>query len=598
MSVNQSARSSTSRVCPEFEREERPRTQTAAMSSSSQPQPPSNNSSPFVPSPHGHPSFSPVRLGSRGSSVADSRVPKPPKPPDKPLMPYMRYSRKVWDQVKAQNQDLKLWEIGKIIGQMWRELPDDSKQEYIDDYEAEKMEYNEALKSYHNSPAYQAWVAAKVRAQQAAEEREALERSPAASLLVPQKMDGKVCIQPAEDEEDIDEFSVKHVAAARYLRNHRLINEVFSDTVVPDVRSVVTTARMSVLKRQVQSLTMHQVKNYKTSFLWLHYLVIINYQYFYAFMIIYIYLIISQTEFFLERQVALLTDNWNNLYEIFAQHVQVSSVPAYNIDEFSVKHVAAARYLRNHRLINEVFSDTVVPDVRSVVTTARMSVLKRQVQSLTMHQRCTKAVDSSTYQKMVERALEQLKRELASREEQRQQREEAEIHQQNQPQPVAHDQISQNSQDQLNESQPDQQLCEQEGQQGNEISGPQSRENNLPANDYRSQTMSHEEYNQPLKETADMDSIQSNPMAALLSVSQGLPMDQDSITGMQGQSLPERMSGILNQAPQSDHTMLSETSSKMMPEHRRISVSPPSGPPSHSGSLKDDCMEKLQIDSQ
>jgi len=212
---------------------------------------------PFVQAPGGNNSFTPQKIGSKPQQIQGT--PKPPKGPEKPLMPYMRYSRKVWDQVKTQNQELKLWEIGKIIGQMWRELPDHEKAEFTDEYDSEKVEYDRQLKVYQASPAYQAYLQAKTRGAPVIEEPQ--EAPPPAMGRGGKMQERRIDIQPAEDEEDPDDgLSVKHVAHARFMRNHRLINEIFSETMIPDVRSVVTTHRMQVLRRQVQSLTMHQKK--------------------------------------------------------------------------------------------------------------------------------------------------------------------------------------------------------------------------------------------------------------------------------------------------------------------------------------------------
>lgn len=208
---------------------------------------------------YGQPRFPTQRLISQASDI---RIPKPPKPPEKPLMPYMRYSRKVWDQVKLQHSELKLWEIGKIIGQMWRDLSDQEKQEHVDEYEVEKQEYNESMKAYHNSPAYQSWIVAKGRAQAALQEQQVMERAMMGSAMSIGKLDeGRFGIQPVDDDDDEDDsFSVKHVSAARFHRNHKLMSEIFSDAVVRDVRTVVTKSRLGVLKRQVQSLIAHQKK--------------------------------------------------------------------------------------------------------------------------------------------------------------------------------------------------------------------------------------------------------------------------------------------------------------------------------------------------
>ncbi len=66
----------------------------------------------------------------------------------------------MWHRVREENKDSQLWDIGRKIGALWRELDDCEKQVYQEEFEMDKAEYDRQMKTYQNSAAYQAYLAA------------------------------------------------------------------------------------------------------------------------------------------------------------------------------------------------------------------------------------------------------------------------------------------------------------------------------------------------------------------------------------------------------------------------------------------------------
>jgi hypothetical protein len=67
-------------------------------------------------------------------------------------------------------------------------------------------------------------------------------------------------IEPSADDDESDDifFSSRHMAAARFQRNQRLIGEIFNEICIPDLRSNVNVDRILTLRRQVDALKTHR----------------------------------------------------------------------------------------------------------------------------------------------------------------------------------------------------------------------------------------------------------------------------------------------------------------------------------------------------
>ncbi|CAD6187722.1 unnamed protein product [Caenorhabditis auriculariae] len=191
-----------------------------------------------------HPQSTPAR----NQYTTDYSMKAMPRAPDRPLVPYMRYSRKMWPKVRSENPDAQLWDIGKIIGQMWKDLSDVERSLFQHEYDCEKIEYEKQMKSYQNSPGYLQYTNSKSRAK--ANEKNSRSRMDA----------GGVVIQPIDEEDAVNELSARRLAAVRFDRNHRLVCDLFSPAIVTDTRTVVAQQRMEMLRRQASSLAQHQSK--------------------------------------------------------------------------------------------------------------------------------------------------------------------------------------------------------------------------------------------------------------------------------------------------------------------------------------------------
>jgi hypothetical protein len=171
---------------------------------------------------------------------------RPHKLPEPPLNPYMQFSRKFWHKARQENPERPLWEISKIVGQMWKDLSESERNEYQQRYEHEKIEYEKNMKmSSQNFNGNH--LAMQKRSQKNVGSGNRRQEPPPAGVV----------IQPVIDE-DPYEVTPRRLAALRFERNQRLCVEPFNGQPMPEVRTFVAPHRIESLRKQGDNLDNHK----------------------------------------------------------------------------------------------------------------------------------------------------------------------------------------------------------------------------------------------------------------------------------------------------------------------------------------------------
>ena len=91
----------------------------------------------------------------KGSSSKKRRkLLKDANAPRAPLTGYVRFLNDHRDKVRSEHPDLPFHEITKILGQQWSNLPQEQKQQYLDEAERDKERYMGELEDYQQSERY------------------------------------------------------------------------------------------------------------------------------------------------------------------------------------------------------------------------------------------------------------------------------------------------------------------------------------------------------------------------------------------------------------------------------------------------------------